>query len=54
VDLICVTSGRPLIEASIGYAIRRSISSGAMPCASAKIGTMTGEMSGNASTGIRR
>ena len=52
VDLICLTFGKPFIEDSMGYVINRSISSGAIPCPSAKIGTIIGEISGKASTGI--
>ena len=52
VDLICVTPGNPFMAVSMGYVMRRSTSSGAIPWASAKTGTIMGDMSGNASTGI--
>ena len=52
VDLTSVTSGNPLIALSIGWEIINSTSSAARPGASAKIGTITGEISGKASRGV--
>ena len=52
VDFTRVTSGRPLIALSIGWEIMSSTSSAASPGASVKTGTMTGDISGNASRGV--
>lgn len=52
VDLTSVTSGNPFIALSIGWQTVSSTSSAARPGASAKTGTITGEISGNASRGV--